>query len=179
MIKDSSARVVLSLAVLCAVATGCTTGGTATPGPTGATTTEQTSKTTASSKPSNGGDLLADFDPCAVVNSVAAQLKLTEIEEEGGDTCIANYSSSVAFSLAAHPELGIEETVGGQPSDIAVGARKAKLVKSPTTTASCLVAIEVTATSRVDVGTSARASLDEACAAATAIATAIEPKLPK
>jgi hypothetical protein len=123
---------------------------------------------------------LADFDPCAVLNSVASQLNLTEIEKEGGDTCLANYSSSVSFSLAAHPELGIEDTVGGtEKSDIPVGSRKGKLVKSPTTTASCLVAVEVTPTSRVDVGASANASLDEACEAATKVATAIEPKLPK
>jgi hypothetical protein len=179
LIKGLSARAVLSMVIVGAVATGCTTGGTATPKPTSATATEQTSKTTTSTKPSAGGDSLADFDPCAVLNSVAAQLKLTEIEEEGGDTCIANYSSTVSFSLAAHPELGIAETVGGQPSDIAIGPRKAKLVKSPTTTASCLVAVEVTATSRVDVGASANASLDEACDAASKVATAIEPKLPK
>ena len=179
MIKGLSARVVLALTVLGAVATGCTTGGTATPGTTASTPTEQTSKTTTTSKPSSGGDALADFDPCEVLNSVAAQLKLTEIEEEGGDTCLAHYSSTVSFSLAAHPDLGIDEAVGGEKSDITVGSRKAKLVKTPTTQSSCLVAIEVSPTSRVDVGTSANASLDEACEAARTIATAIEPKLPK
>ncbi|MFJ6670811.1 DUF3558 family protein [Actinosynnema sp. NPDC091369] len=179
MIKGLSTRVVLALAVLGAVATGCTTDGTPTPGPTGSTSTEQTSKTTTSTKPSTGGDALADFDPCAVLNSVAAQLNLTGIEEEGGDTCLANYSSTVSFSLAAHPELGIDEAVGGEKSDIPVGSRKGKLVKTPTTKNSCLVAIEVTPTSRVDVGASANASLDEACEAATKVATAIEPKLPK
>lgn len=179
MIKGLSTRVVLALTVLGAVATGCTTGGTATPGPTGSTSTERTSKATTSTKPSTGGDTLADFDPCAVLNSVAAQLNLTEIEKEGGDTCLANYSSTVSFSLAAHPDLGIEEAVGGEKSDIPVGSRKGKLVKTPTTKSSCLVAIEVTPTSRVDVGASANASLDEACEAATKIATAVEPKLPK
>ena len=180
MIKGLSTRVVLALTVLGAVAAGCTTGGTPTPGPTGSTSTEQTSKTTTSTKPSAGGDALADFDPCAVLNSVAAQLNLTEIEEEGGDTCLAHYSSTVSFSLSAHPELGIEDAVSsGEKSDIPVGSRKGKLVKSPTTKSSCLVAIEVTPTSRVDVGASANASLDEACEAATKVAEAIEPKLPK
>ena len=60
-----------------------------------------------------------------------------------------------------------------------IGSRKAKLVKAPSTKSSCLVAIEVTSTSRVDVGASANASLAEACDAATKVATAIEPKLPK
>ncbi|MFD0199430.1 MULTISPECIES: DUF3558 family protein [Saccharothrix] len=179
MIKGLSARVVLSLAVLGVVATGCTTGGTATPGPTGATTTERTSEATTSTKPSNGGDALADFDPCEVINSVAAQLNLTEIEESGARECLAEYSTTASVSLVKQPELAIGDAVGGEMTDISVGSHKAKLVKTPTTSSSCMVTIEVTATSRVDVTSSTNASLDEACAAATAVAEAVEPKLPK
>lgn len=181
MIKGLSARVVLSLAVLGAVATGCTTGGTATPGTTTsvATTTERTSKTTTSTKASTGGDALAEFDPCAALNSVAAGLNLTEIEPRDDRECIAEYSSTVSIGLTKHPELAIADAVGGEKTDIPIGSRKAKLVKTPTTSSSCLVAIEVTATSRVDVASSANASLDEACEAATKVATAVEPKLPK
>lgn len=179
MIKGLSARVVLSLVVLGAVATGCTTGGTATPGPTGATTTEQTSKTTTSTKPSGGGDALADFKPCEVINSVAAQLNLTEIEETDARECLAEYSATTSISLTKQPELGIGDAVGGETSDIPIGSHKAKLVKTPVSKTSCMVTVEVSATSRVDITGIDDASLDGACEAATKVATAIEPKLPK
>jgi hypothetical protein len=181
LIKGLSARVVLSLAVLGAVATGCTTPGSPTPGPTGSTSTEQTSETATSTKPSSGGDALADFDPCAVLNSLAAELNLTELEATDGRECLEfrEYSSTVSISLVKQPELAIADAVGGETTDISVGSRNAKLVKTPTTKSSCMVAVEVTATSRVDITSSANASLDEACEAATKVATAIEPKLPK
>ncbi|XVS64170.1 DUF3558 family protein [Actinosynnema sp. CA-299493] len=179
MIKGLSTRVALSLAVSAMVVTGCTTGGTATPGTTGSTPTEQTSKTTTSTKPSGGGGSLADFDPCAVLESVTSQLNLTDLEPTDEKECLADYSSTVSIGLTKQPELAIGEAVGGEKSEINIGSRKALLVKTPTTKSSCLVAVEVTPTSRVDVAASADASLDEACEAATKVATAIEPKLPK
>lgn len=167
------------MAVLGAVAAGCTTGGTATPGTTGATTTEQASRTTTSTKTSNAGDVLADFDPCAVLESMATQLNLTEIEETSDRECLAEYSSTASISLVKQPQLSIGEAVGGEATDIPVGSHKARLVKTPTTTSSCMVTVEVTAKSRVDITSSTNASLDEACEAATKVATAVEPKLPK
>ncbi|ONI82402.1 hypothetical protein ALI22I_40610 [Saccharothrix sp. ALI-22-I] len=173
-------RVVLSLAVLGAVVTGCTTGGTATPGSTGSTTTDQASKTTTSAKPSDAGDSLADFDSCAALNSVASQLNLSNIEEVDEKECGADYSATVSFGLTKQPELAIGDAVGdGKKSDISVGSHKAKLVEAPGSRTSCLVAVEVGPTSRVDVIASSNNSLEAACEAATKVATAIEPKLPK
>ncbi|MFE9744589.1 DUF3558 family protein [Saccharothrix saharensis] len=176
MIKVLSARVVLASALLGLVVTGCTTQGTPTPGA-GSTTTEKAVETTTSTKPSGGGDTLADFDACEALKS-AAGLQLTEVEADG-QACDAEFSATTSVTVKAQPSLKIDEAVGKELSDITVGSRKAKLVKAPSSESSCLVAIEVTATSRVDVGASANASQAEACEAATKVATAIEPKLPK
>jgi hypothetical protein len=180
LIKGSSTRVVLALTVLGAVVTGCTTGGTATPGTTTSTTTEQTSKGTTATKPSGSGNSLADFDSCEVLNSVAAQLNLTEIEKESRGACGAEISATVGVSIKAQPELAIADAVGdGKKTDISIGSRKARLVEAPGTKTSCLVAVEVSPTSRVDVISSSDNSLQDACDAVTKVATAIEPKLPK
>jgi hypothetical protein len=180
LIKGLSARVVLSFAVLGAVATGCTTGGTATPGTTGAKTTEQTSKTTTSTKPSGDSDLLADFDSCTVLQSLASQLNLSNIEAVDEKECGADYGDTGAVGLTKQPELAIADASGdGKKSDISIGSRKARLVEAPSTKNSCLVAVEVAPMSRVDVITSSRTNLAEACETATKVATAVEPKLPK
>lgn len=179
MIKGLRTRVILALAVLGAVATGCSSEEPGDPTPQGSdsTSTERTSQTT-STKPSSGGASLTDFDACEAVNSVATQLNLTEIEVDG-DACDAEFSATVSVTVEPKPDLKIDEAVGKELSDIDVGPRKAKLVKAPATDSSCLVAIEVTETDRVDVIAVANASQDEACDAATKVATAIEPKLPK
>jgi hypothetical protein len=179
LIKGLPARAILSLVVLGAVATGCTTEGNPTPGPTGSTASEPTSKTTTSTKPSGGGDSLADFDPCAVLESVASQLNLAEVEAVDKKECGAEYSATVSVSLTKQPELAIGDAVGGKKSDIPIGSHKAKLVETPATKTSCLVTVEVTSTSRVDIAASSDNSLEAACEAATKVATAIEPKLPK
>ncbi|WP_106616998.1 DUF3558 family protein [Saccharothrix carnea] len=182
MIKGLSARIALSLAVLGAVAAGCTTGGTATPGPTtGTTSTEQTSKsTTSSSKPSDGGESLADLDPCAVLESVKSQLDLSNIEKVDEKECGAEVSTTAYFGLTKQPELAIADAVGdGKKTDVPIGSHKAKLVEAPAGKNSCLLTIEVAPTSRVDIIAVANASGAEACELATRVATAIEPKLPK
>ncbi|MFD1151280.1 DUF3558 family protein [Saccharothrix hoggarensis] len=183
MIKGLSARVVLTVVVLGAVVAGCSTKE---PGDASAVTTTATSTTTekasptTSTKPSNGADSLADFDECEVLNSIASQLNLTDVEEGIGDTCGASVSASASVTIKGHPDLGVDDVVpGGQQSDITIGSRKAKMVKQSTTQTSCLIAVEATPTSRVDVAGSANASLDESCAAATAVAEAIASKLPK
>jgi hypothetical protein len=182
LIKGLSARAVLSLAVLGAVVTGCTTGGTATPGPTtGSTSTEQTSKaTTSSSKPSGGGDSLADFDPCAVLESVKSQLNFSNLEKVDEKECGAEYSSTGYFGLTKQPELAIADAMGdGKKTDIPIGSHKGRVIEAPASKNSCLVTVEVAPKSRVDIIAVSNTSGAEACEAATKVATAIEPKLPK
>ncbi|WP_158847023.1 DUF3558 family protein [Saccharothrix deserti] len=168
------------MTVFGAVATGCTTGGTATPGTTGSTPTEQTSDTT-STKPSTGGGSLADFDTCGALNAVAPQLNLTEITPDDADKCDAEFSPTTSVALQIWPDKGLADvvTTTGEVSSTTVGSRKATMLKGSTTDESCLIAVEVTATSRVDVVGSSNNSQADSCDAVTKVATAIEPKLPK
>ncbi|RKT71860.1 DUF3558 family protein [Saccharothrix variisporea] len=178
-------RSILPIAVLGVVLAGCSEkqGGTPTAGSDTPTTTGTSAKpTTTSSSGTSGG--LESFDACAAVQAAAGQLPLTEIEPNGKAGCDAEFGTSVSLGVKAYPSLGISDFVMGpnsKPSDITIGSRKARKVGAPAggTTSSCAVTIEVTAKSRVDVVASANASQDEACDAATKLATAIEPKLPK
>lgn len=175
MIGGLRTRAVVPLAVLGAVGCSSAEPGEARAGATGPTSTERPSETTTAV-----GDPLADFDSCEVLDSVAAQLNLTNIEGDSSGSCTADFNSTVSFTIKAHPDLGLADVVpGGQQSETEVGSRKAKLVKESTTKTSCLMAVEVTDTSRVDVAASAYSSLDETCDAATKVAVAIEPKLPR
>lgn len=180
MIKGLSARVVLALTVLGGVATGCTTGGTATPATTSqVTSAEQTSETT-STKPSTGGGSLADFDTCEALNAVASQLGLTEIEADG-QSCDAEFNATTSVTIKARPDQGLADVVAttGQLSDTRIGTRNAKLLKGSTTDESCLIAVEVSSKSRIDIAGSSNNSQADSCDAVTKVATAIEPKLPK
>jgi hypothetical protein len=168
-------RSILPIAVLGLALTACSgkEGGTPTTAPTAKPTT-----TTSSS----GGDGLASFDPCAEMEAVAGQLPLTEVENDGKQECKADYGTTVSVRVKAFPALGIDEYVGAATSkitDIPVGTHKGRRITAPSSDSSCAVTIEITAKSRVDVAASANASQDEACDAATKLATAIEPKLPK
>lgn len=144
------------------------------------TTTRSAVETTSSS--SESGSSLAGFKPCPVLESIASQLGLTEIEEADSSSCDAVYSDSVSVRLDVYPDQGLADYSPGPNSvisDTNVGTRKAKLVEKALTSSSCAVAVEVSASSRVDIAASADASLDEACRAATDVATAVEPKLPE
>jgi len=122
------------------------------------------------------------FKPCDELNVVAGQLGLSGIEEDGDQECSARYATTVAVRVKAFLDIGLNDVAGGpnaEFSDIAVGSRKAKLVKKAFSSSACATAIEVSATSRVDVVASANISLDESCDAATKVATAIEPRFPR
>ncbi|MBB5954625.1 hypothetical protein FHS29_001195 [Saccharothrix tamanrassetensis] len=113
---------------------------------------------------------------------MAATFNLTEIEKTGAQQCDAEFSPTVGVTLKVWPTKGIAEATGAgnqQISDTKVGARDAKLIKKGASDTLCAVAVEVRSSSRVDFIASANASLDEACDAATKLAEAVEPKLPK
>ncbi|HWO67890.1 MAG TPA: DUF3558 family protein [Umezawaea sp.] len=181
--RSSSTPYILSLVALCVGLTGCSTQQ---PGnPTAGTTTSTSATTSENPSPTTStgaGGSLAQFDSCAVLTGVAGPLGLTAIEEDGAQECKSRYATTVSVRVKAFPSLGLKDVTGGpnaEFSDVTVGAHKAKLVKKALSSSACAVALEVGPTSRVDVVASANASLDEACAAANAVATAIEPKLPK
>jgi hypothetical protein len=178
-------RSILPLAVVGLALAGCTTKepGDPTAGGTATTTKSSGGSPVTTTKPSSGGSSLADFDPCAEMTAVASRISLTEIEEDGRQECKARWGqSTTAVRVKAFPELSIGEVVGGANSkftDLTIGSHKARMVTAPSSSTSCAVTVEITAKSRVDVVASATSSQDEACDAATKLATAIEPKLPK
>jgi hypothetical protein len=180
-------RSVFLVVALGLVVTGCSQQKSGNPAPVTSAQTSTTSSAETSSPTSSSagtGKALADFDGCEVLTAVAGQFSLTDIKEIAKAQCGAQYgaASGVSVSLKAWPDLGYQEAKGGanaEVSDTTVGSRKAKLVKKAFSSASCLVAVEVTSTSRVDFMSSANVSLDDACSAATALATAVEPSLPK
>ncbi|WP_306743858.1 hypothetical protein [Saccharothrix yanglingensis] len=183
MIRNLVVRSVLPVAVLGAVLAGCTsTPGTPTPETTGAATATTGGATSPTTSGAAAGDGLADFDVCAELEGVASALGLTEIERKGAQDCEARYAGRIGVRVKAQPELGVEEFVPGSDSkisDLPLGGHRAKLVTAPLTTSSCAVTIEVTPSSRVDVVSSSPATQEQACEAATKVATAVEPKLPK
>ncbi|WP_189223949.1 DUF3558 family protein [Saccharothrix coeruleofusca] len=155
--------------------------GDASPVSTTTTTTDAGGATSSTSKQASG-NALESIDPCEVLNSVASQFNLTRIEEGDSDSCAADYSKTVTVQFDIHADRRLADyrpEPTSELSDTSVGGRKAKLVKKALTSSSCAVAVEVSATSRFDVFASANASLDEACDAATKVAAAVEPKLPK
>jgi uncharacterized protein DUF3558 len=179
-------RSVVVIAALGLVAMGCTREETGNPAP--ETSTPKSSTSTAvpsASSPSSGsGNVLSSFDPCKVLATVAGQFSLTEIAESTKGLCGAEYGvvAGVSVSIKAWPDLGYKDAKGGpnaEFSETTIGSSKAEVVRKGSSSSSCLVAVEVTPTSRVDFMSSANASLDDACAAATALATAVEPTLPK
>ncbi|GAA1357218.1 hypothetical protein [Saccharothrix algeriensis] len=183
--RDLATRSILLILVAGLVLTGCTTTdpGNATAGRDSTFTTETSEGTTTTSAPAGGGDELAKFDACAELNAVAGQFALSRIEKVGAKGCQARWGqTTTAVTIVAVPELPIGEATGGPDarySDVMIGARKAKRVEAGLTDVSCLVAVEVTAESRVDFYGAATTSVDESCAAATKLAEAVEPKLPK
>lgn len=183
MIRSSATRLVLPLVVFGVVVSGCSTNepGTPSPGTNTATSASETD-TPPTSTSAGSGASLATYKPCDELNAVASQLGLTSIAEDGTQECKARYATTVAVRVKAFRDIGLDKVEGGPNavfSDTSVGSRKAKLVKKAFSDSACAVALQVTANSRVDVVASANISLDEACDAATKVATAIEPKLPK
>ncbi|WP_433266261.1 DUF3558 family protein [Actinosynnema sp. CS-041913] len=178
-------RAVLPIAVAGLVLAGCTTKDPGTPTSTGSasTTTETSEDSTTTSTPASGGNKLAKFDGCAELNAVASQFALTRIEKEGPRGCKARWGqTTTAVLVDAFPEVGLSEVTGGSSArlaDTTVGSRKAKRVEAGLTDVSCLIAVEVDATSRVDFYAAATTTVEESCDAAKKLAEAVEPKLPK
>ncbi|MCS7480956.1 DUF3558 domain-containing protein [Umezawaea endophytica] len=183
-----SIRSACLIAALSLVVAGCSQerGGSPTPATgTGKSSSAPVESSTSAASPSSGsGNALVSFDSCKALTSIAGQFSLTEIEEVGKQECGAEYGADegVSVSIKVWPDLGVQEATGGpnaESSDTTVGPRKAKLVKKAFSSSACLVAVEVSGKSRVDFLSSANVSLDKACDAATKIATAVEPSLPK
>ncbi|GAA2668536.1 MULTISPECIES: DUF3558 family protein [Actinosynnema] len=118
---------------------------------------------------------------------ILTELGLTDVKKRTGgaastDGCTAKDAQSVQVQLNIFPTLGLSDYQPGpasQISDTTVGTRKAKLVKEAVSQLDCVVAVEISPTSRADVMAYSIKSLDEACKSAEALAKSVEPALPK
>ncbi|MBP2339621.1 hypothetical protein JOF41_005799 [Saccharothrix coeruleofusca] len=184
LIMIDAGRGVVPLVLLGAVLSGCASGetGGASPAVTTTTVDAGTGSAVKSTTKQSIGSSLVDLKPCPVLASIGEQFGLTEIEEDGTESCNAVYSDSVSVRLDVHADKGLADYVPGPDAEITetnIGSRDAKLVKKSASTTACAVAVEVSASSRVDIAASADTSLDEACDAATKVAAAVGPKLAK
>ncbi|WP_041836642.1 hypothetical protein [Actinosynnema mirum] len=141
------------------------------------------SPTTRSSSGS-GGTTTGDVDSCEVLTSVAGQNDLREIKKDSitDNTCFAKTSKRETVHLTIYPDLSLEQYQANsltEMSDTTVGSRPAKKAKKAVAQLDCVIAIEISPTSRADVFAYSINSLDEACAKAEALAKAVEPSLPK
>ncbi|MEU4806668.1 DUF3558 family protein [Actinosynnema sp. NPDC023587] len=178
-------RSVLSIAAVGLVLAGCTSTTSGDPSASGGTTTEtvaESTSTTTSQRASGGGEL-ADFDACEELNAVASQFALTRIAEDGEQECKARWGeTTTTVRVKVFPELGVADVAAKPGSKIAettIGSHRATTFKAPLTDTDCAVAVGIEAKSRVDFVAASTTSADEACEAATKLATAVEPKLPE
>ncbi|WP_346135657.1 DUF3558 family protein [Lentzea roselyniae] len=170
----------IALAASAAIAlSACSDGpSTGTPRPATETTTTSTSvgKDTAS---------LAETDPCSLLtSSEASELGAsgTPKREKVGtaDVCKWRKPGEGNFDVSVRANLGLEQVKpdGGQIADLTVGKgnRKAKKV-SGDGSGVCIIALDVSPSSRVDVSALGRPN-EDSCPVALKLAELVDPKLP-
>ncbi|AXX33451.1 DUF3558 domain-containing protein [Actinosynnema pretiosum subsp. pretiosum] len=164
--------------LLLVVLAGCTSteAGTASP-----EEAQKSSDKTGSAPTTSSAQDLAKIDPCDLLTGVSGTVPVQEVEKVGSDSCRTRVGRDNALRINIRTDLGLKDYVlgqGAEPSDTTVGAHKGKIVRKTLTDLDCVVVIGVGENARVDVFVAADVSLDEGCALATEVATAIEPKLP-
>lgn len=147
--------------------------------PTSASEPTSTSSETTSIPTAN----LADTDPCTLLTKAElAQLQPKREPERQKrslvDSCnlrLPGYAAGVDIRT----DVGLSEVRanGGQITDTTINGRKAKQVSGQVAGNGCLVALDVTESSRVDVQVAGDGT--EQCAKAKQIAELVAPKLPK
>lgn len=160
----------------------CSGGGSAgTPRPETTTTTPSTTTGSPTSSGTVRGSL-ADTDPCDLLTtSEATELGSTgspKREKVGtADTCKWKSADS-NFHVGVRTNMGIGQVQpdAGQVKDITVIDRKAKQV-SGNAAGTCIIALDVSSSSRVDVSAIGRPNEDP-CPLALKVAELVEPKLP-
>ena len=181
-----TSRIVLTiLAAGALVAVSACSGGQSagTPRPETQPTTA-TSTTGSSTSSTKGNDSLADTDPCTFITTGEA----TELKASGppkrdkvgtADVCKWVKSGVGNFSVGIRTNLGLAQVIkpeGGQVTDIKIGDREAKQI-SGNAGGSCIIALGISSSSRVDVSALERPNEDP-CPMALKVAELVEPKLP-
>lgn len=141
-----------------------------------------TTTTTASTSPSADSGSIKDKDPCSLLSSTEASgLGATGAPKREmvgtKDTCKWKSSDS-NFHVGIRTNLGLAQVQadGGKLTDTTVRGRPAKQV-SEDTAGTCIIALEVTSSSRVDV-TVTPPPKGDGCPLALKVAELVEPKLP-
>jgi hypothetical protein len=182
----SSRPLVATVATFLVLLAGCstTTGGSPSAGndPTNPTTAESTEETPSSEPSESGG--LAEVQPCELLDSgEAAQLQLTggnEVKVGSARTCEyrhegATLNESFSVAIGLQDDKGLDELNAPTIEPLNLGSHEA--VSFVDSTGTCGVAIAVGDTSRVETS-ALGGDKEQACAAASQVATIIEPKLP-
>jgi hypothetical protein len=178
-------RITLACLTAAAIATvtacGGSTQGQAKPAPDAVSASPSPSSTThTASSLSDPGNPLKNTDPCTLLTRSEAQ----GLEATGGtkrqkigsaDTCLWNpKDSSLIVGIRTNVGLsGVQAT--GAITDITIGNHQAKKLMGAG--GSCVVAIGVTSSSRVDVTLNGPSKTDP-CPPALQVAQLVEPKLP-
>ncbi|WP_162292987.1 DUF3558 family protein [Actinophytocola xinjiangensis] len=140
------------------------------------------SETTEPPETSESGTGSADsLEPCELFSSDdLAALSLTGGQEEelaGARVCLWQATDNHTVSAGVWANLGIDDVQSKTPPEPkTVGSRPATQYTGELGV--CVVALELTETSRVDVTAAAQGDLNKACSIANQAAELVEPKLP-
>lgn len=182
-------RILVLAGVVLLSVTGCSTKeqGTAQPS-TGAPGTAANPSTSLSS-PGSSSSPISGLDPCSLLDLAAlGEFGPFESPRPGvkpgarvcdlGRTIKSATDKGLVIGIAVRDKQGLADTneTGAGKTEGNVNGRKALQV--PDSGPHCLIALEVTATSRVDVAITASDS-QQACQVADKVADIVEPKLPK
>lgn len=188
MIDGKGARVrrVVIVAGLAATMLGLAGCGGTTPGQPGpaTTTTGGSSGTNAPTTTTTNTSSVSLQQPCKLLSSSELQqLQITspgESSTTAGDPTCAWTNDAGGVSATYLAKLGLADViVTGNIKDTPVGAHKAREMRD-SGGGGCLISLEVTAKSRVDLSAvDAHGDQNKACAMGEQFAALIEPKLPK
>lgn len=179
-----NSRIVLTsvaAAVLLAV-TACTGSTTGDPKPAPDTGSSASSTSTSSPTSTKATGSLADTEPCSLLTKSEAEQVMGSLKEEPKPEKIGSSQTCQFSPDRASFSVGIRTNVGlagvqapGEITDSTIGRHQAKTFVAAG--GSCIVAMGVSSSSRVDVVLNAGASTDP-CPRALKIAELVEPKLP-
>lgn len=181
-VKPRIALIGIALSLLVVSGCGGEVDGRAGPAP-DATSGGRTGDTTEPTTASNDVGSLEDADPCTLLTRAEAEqvtgsLRDDPAREDAGTARGCGFNAkNGSFSVDIRTNAGLASVnAPGQVTDVPVGRHQAKRFVG--NTGSCVVAIGVTETSRVDVVLNASGGEGDPCEMATRIAELVEPRLP-
>ncbi|MCG8914196.1 DUF3558 domain-containing protein [Actinokineospora sp. PR83] len=150
---------------------------------------DRTTTSATPSQPPTSDNPLATLDPCDLFTPAAKTALGVTGSPQPDETRIAKLcqwkvaketgAESYTFTVAAYPELGIDKVVAtGEKKSLTMGTHRAVQSLGGPTGSVCAVALEVTATSRVDVLATGAGGGATLCPQVLDAAKLVEPELP-